>query len=342
MTIWDRFRAGGQRKKIQTSRSALSSAIAIIDASTVYGASRWHRSVHSDQTWQYSGQYKAAEDKLLFEEFLHDLLLYDSIILDNSSVDDVSNEIVELIATINRALDVDLISMRVVAPEFTIEAVVDLVCKLLVDADRQPETKRILLSTPIPWYYHVPGHHDRCAFDSGATRWGLDPALIPAAIFLYRGLCYSGYANSYFKDHQVPSVYLASPGRLKVMQPIVSTDVMHLLEYPKRAYSDLVDLLGLPSGGYDFSHLNVGQTSQVSKVSLAVHQKTPEEALDYALRLRSSRRACDFRLKWAERVWNSSQSSVVGAPYPEASNVVNGATVYGNLTMVVHAQARAY
>src|SRR5260370_37380262 len=262
MTLWDSVRASRQRKKVRKSQGSLSSAIAIIDASTIYGASRWYRSVHSDKTWRYSGQYKAAEDKLLFEEFLHDLLLYDSIILDNSSVDVVSNELVELIEIINRSnVGGELVSMRSVAPDFTIEAVVDHVCKLLADADRDSDAKLILLSTPVPWYYRVPGHHDRAAFDYGARRWDLDEALIPAAIFLYRGLCYSGYANSYSKEHQVPSVYLASPGRLKAMQPIVSADVMKLLEYPKRAYADLVDLLGLPSGGYDFSHLRAGQAS---------------------------------------------------------------------------------
>jgi hypothetical protein len=339
MTIWDRFNPGRTKKSIKKSSPDYSTAIAVIDASTVYGASRWLRAVHKDQTWRYAAQYKAAEDKLLFQEFLHDLTLYDSIVLDRSSVDRLATEIVDFLEQINSNAGHELISAKWIAPEYAVEAVVDIVCKLLAEAEKDAALKRSLLSSAVPWYYYVPEHHDREAFNEGAHRFDLDPELIPAAIFLYRGICYSGYANSYYKEHQVPAVYLASPGRLKVMQPIVSTKSMELLDFPQHAYSDLVDLLGLPSGGYDFSHLKIGTASNLSRLTLAVSDMTPPDALAYVLGVRSKAEAQTVRKHWARRIWESSESAAVGANYFEPSNIIINSTVIGDVTML-HALAR--
>jgi hypothetical protein len=332
MKLW-----GGRRPVSDKKNSDFSSAVAIIDASTVYGASRWYRSVHDDPTWEYASQYKKAEDRLLFEEFLHNLLLYDRIVLDNTSLDEVSDEIKGLMATINSVLRKEIISAKAVAPELPILDVVDHVCKLLAKG-HDPATRAAILSSPVPWYYRVPEHHDRGVFDSAAKNWGLDAELIPAAIFLYRGLCYSGFANSYAKEHRTPTVYLASPGRLKALQPIISADVMQMLEYPKQAYSDLVDILGLPASGYDFSHLKISPASQASQLSLAISGKPPQAALDYVLTSRATKEASNLRLEWAKRIWSSSRSSAVGAPYPTV-NTMTGVTVYGSVTQqIIHAQ----
>jgi hypothetical protein len=339
MAIWDRFRAGRSGSKTKKSTSDYSTAIAVVDASTVYGASRWYRGVHEDKTWKYAAQYRAAEDKLLFQEFLHDLALYDSIVLDRSSMDRLAWEIEELFEQINLLAGQELITARWIAPEYTIEAVVEIVCKILADAMKDSALKRSLLTVPIPWYYYVPEHHDRGAFNEGVDEFGLDPELIPAAIFLYRGICYSGYANSYFKDHRTPAVYLASPGRLKVMQPIVSTKSMELLDFPKHAYSDLVDLLGLPSSGYDFSHLKIGNASSLSKLSLAVSDQAPKAALAYVMEVRSKPEAQSMRHRWAKRIWDSSESAAIGANYLEPSNIIVNSTVIGDVTMI-HALAR--
>ena len=74
-----------------------SSTIAVLDAAIAYGASRWYSGLHQDPAWEFRSRYKAADDKLLFYEFLHDILLYDSILPDRSSVGArIGNEILEL------------------------------------------------------------------------------------------------------------------------------------------------------------------------------------------------------------------------------------------------------
>lgn len=75
---------------------------AIIDAATMYGASRYLRDVHSDPEWIYKDDYSKGYDRSLFFEFLHNILLYDNITLDSSSLnEEVGVEILSLIRKIN-------------------------------------------------------------------------------------------------------------------------------------------------------------------------------------------------------------------------------------------------
>jgi hypothetical protein len=68
------------------SRKAPMPSVSIIDASTIYGAGRYYFGDHKKEGWAYVKQFKAAEDQLLFEDFLHNLLLYDIILIDNTSI----------------------------------------------------------------------------------------------------------------------------------------------------------------------------------------------------------------------------------------------------------------
>jgi hypothetical protein len=180
------------RKLLGTSRHPNASrapqrVIAIIDASIMYGAARWYNSVHDDPNWTYASQYKAGEDKLLFIEFLHDLLLYERILLDCSSMEQAGREIEKLRDIVNHRLRKNLIQFDSIAPEFTISAVADLVCRLLADITHDDRSYQLLLSTRVPWYYHDQSHHDRREFNRAAADWELDSKLIPVAIFMYRG-----------------------------------------------------------------------------------------------------------------------------------------------------------
>lgn len=142
------------------------------------------------------------------------------------------------------------------------------------------------------------------------------------------------------QNHDVPAVYLASPGRLKMMQPILSREAMEKLDYPHYAYEDLVRLLGLPSCGYDFTGLKLGKASSLSQLTMAVADKSSEEALAYTLNLRSQKGAVEARRLWAERIWNSTESVAIGSLHPGPSTIISDSTVIGDVTQIIYAQAR--
>jgi hypothetical protein len=303
--------------------------MAVIDASIMYGASRWYLSLHSDPTWAYAAQYRAAEDRLLFLEFLHDLILYDRIVLDCSSLERIGDEILDLKELVNTTLGATLIKFDQIAPDYAPRKVINCVCRLLHKISEDSDSKQLLLSTSVPWYYRDKSHHDRSSFERYGHEWDLDPALIPVAIFMYRGICYSGYSHHLTKIEGVPSAYLASPGRLKALAPIFDKDAFRLFSYPREAYYDLVELLDLPPSGYSFSHLPF---PEISKLADTVFEAGPKEALSLVLKLRQSKEAIAIRDKWSERIWKASETCCVGA---SMGNVVSGATVIGDVYQTV-------
>jgi hypothetical protein len=314
--------------------------IAVLDAAIAYGASRWYRGLHQDQAWEFKSRYKAADDKLLFYEFLHDILLYDSILLDRSSVGvKISNEILELFTKINTRIRQPLLDpSRSIAPIKSLEPVVECLCRLVSEIDMIPESSTRMRQTPVPWAYASETHNDRTAFVKVFGELSVDPALLPFAIFLYRGICYAGFANNYCAEKSVPTVYLASPGRIRALAPVLSAEELKRIQYPKLAYGDLVGLLKLPSKGYSFSQFPSLPPHYLSGLAQQVQDKTPREALDYVLRLRQSDEATTLRKSWADRVWEHSKSAVIGSGY---SQTISNSTITGDVTMVFHAAAMA-
>ena len=311
-------------------------ATAVIDASTVYGAGRWYFGDHQNPKWQYASEFRAAEDKLLFEDLLHNLLLYDKILLDNTcnTVAELRDELVRVIDVVNDRAGFPHIEQMPIAPKNgALSEVVDQVCRILASKDESVVSSAYL--PPIPWYYKTHSHHDFPAFAASAEKFGLSAELLPLALFIYRGLCYSGYANHFRKKHHVPVAYLASPGRLRALQPILSKEVMKKIEYPHSAYADLVNSLDLPQNGYDFSDLLL-EPSHLSSLAMLMADRHPEESLKLVYELRETTEGRAIRKTWASRIWASSASCAVSAT---TSNVIAGATIYGNVKMVLHAAA---
>jgi hypothetical protein len=317
-----------------------SSTIAVLDAAIAYGASRWYRGLHQDAEWEFKSRYRAADDKLLFYEFLHEILLYDSILLDRSSVGEtISNEILELFTKINTRIRKPLLDpSRSIAPIKSLEPVVGCLSRLISEIDLIPDGSTRMRQTPVPWAYAAETHHDRSAFLKAFAEMGMDQALLPFAIFLYRGICYAGFANNYSAEMSVPTVYLASPGRIRALAPVLSGEEIKRIQYPKLAYADLVGLLKLPSSGYSFSQFPSLAPHHLSAVAQQVQDKTPREALDYLLRLRESDEAVTLRRSWADRVWEHSKSAAIGSGY---SQTISNSTITGDVTMVIHAAAVA-
>jgi hypothetical protein len=314
----------------------------LTDASTVHGAGRHYFDYHNNPTWEYAAQYNAAEDKLLFHEFLHNILLYDRIFLDNacSRGDEILYEEVQQITrALNDMAGYELLRRDAFAPETPLDQLLDVVCRAL--RPRHPsEDRTALLSTiRIPWYYATERHVDYPCCAEAAARWGLDARFIPLALYIYRGLCYSGWANNHKNREHVPTVYLASPGRLQALQPILSKSALRQAEYPHSAYADLVSLLDLPTNGYDFTQLEL-EPAHTSKLAMVIARSDPREALELVLKIRNSSSGNKVRKAWRKRIWAASASCAVGsATFNGPVNLLSGNIIHGDVTQYIHAVA---
>lgn len=255
--------------------------------------------------------------------------------MDNSSVQELSHEIERVFDAVNSDAGFDHLVASHVAPIEDLRPVVNATCRIVARACANSSSKEALKSIRVPWYYRTHQHVDHSQFSLAAANFNLGEDLIPVAMFVYRGLCYAGYANHFRHDKGVPIAYLASPGRLQALQPIISAEALKLLQYPLKEYVDLVSLLDLPKGGYNFSHLGL-DASLTSSLALAIANDTPQEALRSVYRVRRTDGAARVRNEWARRVWGAATSCAVGA---DRSNIISGATIHGNVNMMIHAAA---
>jgi hypothetical protein len=311
-----------------------SNATAVIDAAIVYGASRWMRGIHTNPSNEWEQQYKARDDKLLFQEFLHDLVLYDRIVMDSSSASrSVPNELLELFAKVNAHANTELLSRTQLAPYkwSQISDIAEATCRLISGVIEDAESRRRVLSCRIPWAYKSSVHNDYEMVAGIISDMGMDLDLVPFALFSFRGLCYSGFANSTADITETPMVYVASPGRIAALRHVMDAQDLKRIEFARRSYRDLVGLLQLPENGYNFSQFNSLDPNQVSQLALAVSSKTPRDALKMALSLRSSSEARIMRQRWADRIWATTKSSAVGSNEPiemKMDNISAGRDVY--------------
>jgi hypothetical protein len=124
------------------------SNFAVLDAATAHGAARWLKGVHQDPNSPYRQQYKAIEDRMLFGEFLHDVLLYDKIVLDDTNGGiPIVEDVIKLFASINMQLGSDLLTRRSIAPTSTYRPVMEAVCQLLVEKSADEAARKTILST---------------------------------------------------------------------------------------------------------------------------------------------------------------------------------------------------
>jgi hypothetical protein len=307
---------------------------ALIDAAIVYGANRWLRGLHAEPTWEFQGRYKPEHDKRLFSEFLHLLLLFDRIVLDNSSIERIGQEIREMFAHVNtQAGSPRLLSYREVATTKSLLPVISATCEMISDSLRSGLQSFDALSTiAIPWAYCDKGHMDYEKFFTAAAECGLDTRHIPLAIFAYRGLAYAGFAHAQAgADGSDIATYVAAPGRISALQPFLDSRVIADLDYPRKAYGSLVETLKLPSKGYDFSFLGVFSPSQVSSLALEIDARPPRDALRWILRRRRESDAVEVRMKWCKQLQARHLSKIVGT---NISQSATGNQVGGDLIQI--------
>lgn len=288
-----------------------SPVIGAMDAATVYGASRWLR----NEYWE-SGRYSRADDQESFNDFIHDLVLYDHIIVYYSR----TCQTIELTNEINERCGFELIEEQEALDEYSSQtAAMHAVARLLAGIVDQGELHRF--NPRVPYLYQAGRHVDSVAMMEVARMQGLEPTLVPLALFLYRGLCYAGLANAMAKRERVAVAYVASPGRISAMQLVMSKKDVATTRYPRIAYQDLVAQLQLPSTGYDFGFLDSFPASALSGLALAVSNELPSDALKSVLAWRSSEKADRLRDEWSDRILGYRDSVAIGTGLTQ--NIVN-------------------
>ena len=257
---------------------------AILDASILYGACRWHTGHHKDPSRRWRGNYSAADDEEAFLEFLHMLLLYDTLSVQPNGTF-LKKEVQEFKDQINTAdSEPQLVGGGYNISDGNKESGRHLhqsaALKLREDYGQFSDWK-------VPFLYQGHEHVDFQIFKEVASDYGLPEKLIPFALFAYRGYCYMGAATAR-STPDVPVIYVASSGRLQVLAKLVSQKAMDRYEFQKMGYGEILDELHLPRTGLIFSEDEREMPYELSQLQLHIAGYTPQEALDYVLQLRDS------------------------------------------------------
>jgi len=302
-----------------------SDVVAVMDVATIYGASRWLRGAHKDPYWPQIEQYSAHDDQQAFNDLMHDLVLYDKIILCYSR----TCQSMQLCQQINGSVGFALIEERdttLLGPQLEVMSAIAGLLAGLTD-----EQQKAVRAMPVPYLYRSGSHVDTQDMTEVAGRHHLEPHLVPSALFLYRGVCYAGIANSMARNEKRSVAYVASPGRITAMAAVMTKKDVARYEYPRKAYADLVSRLGLPDDGYDFGFLDSFPASSLSSLSRALSETDPRTGLTSVLGWRRSEAAHDLRAEWASRVFDYRTSVAVGTGLTQ--NIVNS-----HITGDVHQQ----
>lgn len=296
---------------------------AVIDAATVYGASRWERSARTQSVEGYYPGRAPDVDRQLFLEFLHDILLYDSIVLDDSSVGTIGAEIKELFVKINSRVGFDLLTFKPLTDlkSTDLQRVIRAVCRLVATVAGDAVHRRRILALPLPWYYRSSKHHEWADFLKAASECGLSEDLLPFSIFAYRGVAYAGFTHCLARRERRPIAYVASPGRMAALASILKGEDVQQYDFMRTGYGELLSLLNLPKLGFDFTWMASLPPQELSPLTFLVAEMKPREAIKFVLDLRNSPEARSLRQLWAERLWPTypnSRSAAIGQAMPTA------------------------
>jgi hypothetical protein len=293
-------------------------AEALTDAAVVYGAQRYFDQVHSDPLWPYRENYLLEGDRLLFFEFLHNLLLYEHLYLDNSSLenDDIGPDLKNFIRFVNSTLGFDWIKVQNVGADAEVNAhsSISHFCALLKEISaRDPNLGQRISTTHIPWAYLDPHHHNHDVFSQSFHVYRLPIAYAPFAMYCWRALTYGAMANFRQKQSDAQFAYVAAPGRLMALQSILNRDDIRRYSLPR----ELLRLLRLsipqfPSGGFDFTFLGSIPFHATSPITSALSGVSPKAALEKVCSERDSPEVRRIRDDWNDILFSATKYAAVG------------------------------
>src|ERR1700733_7741873 len=177
-------------------------ATALSDAAILYGARRYYDGVHNNSTWKYRGKFREEDDKLLFLEFLHNLCLYDRIIMDKRPIEGSEQvsygELSEFLTIVNNAARIEAISFGSYGRDHMNVALVcriqEKICGIVASYINNNAALKIE-AVKVPWSYHEPLHQDREAIRRGLMKVGLNDNWLPFTLFVWRAVWYGAIAN---------------------------------------------------------------------------------------------------------------------------------------------------
>lgn len=298
----------------------MSGATALIDAAVFYGAERILSGRHDDPSWPYRDAYRRADDERLFRELLHQLVLYESLYLDQSSLSEgiSREEVFALAERINGDSNLysGLGTLRIFQAVLPVDPcdVQKSFCRYLAARlERSADLGKTLLRVPVPWAYRGGSHHDRGSVLSNLSGSGVGEAFLPFALFAWRGLMYGAIAHAEKRSGNGLAAYVAAPGRISALREILSTADMERFEFPREAWRALADELPtLPKRGYDFSYLHSLPAVDTSPLSQLLEGAAPNEALKFVLDWRDNRPGRELRSEWQELL-GASDPTIVGS-----------------------------
>ena len=162
-------------------------ARAIIDAATLWGSERIINRRHDDPSWPWRRAHVVYDDQTMFLDFLHSLILYEEIIMDNSSLyrldgslSTLSEEIFAFLHYINELADFEIIKDKTLArfdtpmsglnegwEEFRRKA--DRVAGDVCDLVRRKIPPSDAPTFYVPWAYRSARHADHEMFEKAAA-----------------------------------------------------------------------------------------------------------------------------------------------------------------------------
>jgi hypothetical protein len=290
---------------------------ALTDAAVVYGAQRYFDRLHTKPDWKYSGSFRQDDDRLLFLELLHDIILYDSIILDNSSLEeDVSIDLISFANRLNEEIGFDWIEFENVGFKARVDAEGSkhYFCNLLKEILLRDSEARFRISVvPVPWAYKDRNHHDRDYFIRKMEQFAMPIDIVPFAIYVWRAITYQALASYKVKLQNKRLAYVAAPGRLVALQAVLDRSDVRRYGLPRDLIKEIRwRIPEFPSGGYDFTFLNSLPVFATSPIANYLADAPPEEALREVCAARDSEQAHKIRDDWSDILFEASNYAAVG------------------------------
>ena len=161
--------------------------------------------------------------------------------------------------------------------------------------------------------------------------------ILSLGVFIFRGLCYAGFANRAYQRLKVPVAYIASPGRIAALRVFLTEQrEVSLIDYAQHEYADLIEQLCLPRAGYNFSEFNrTFNPLHSSTISHELAGMPPFQALQVAMEYRRSPAGLSLHERWAEQLWDKGRSCAEGV---RINQVVKDTIVFGDLIQIAHAR----
>jgi hypothetical protein len=325
---------------------------ALSDAAILYGAQRYFDGLHDNPAWSYRSQYQKDDDKALFLELLHNLCLYDRIVLDRRPITNEESasfsELGRFLETVNKSLKSPVFVWESLEVAYHDEqaksgasagslptAVQTKVCALIASYVGNKQTAK-MAAVQVPWAYHQSFHKDYHAINRALRSVGVSDEWLPFTLFVWRAIWYGALARFQAKKKgQGAFSYVAAPRRMAALEAVLDARTLAKFRFPREAVRAIAwELPEVPETGFDFSYLDFTSPFDTSQLAEKVGRKSPKEALAFIAKYRASGDADNVRAQWAETILGGSRMCSVGTTIIQ--NMSN-MTVYGNATQSIRA-----